>query len=1083
MPSSTDSIEGKCGPAWRLEMLGELKLLRYGSSVPLPGTRKAHLMLAYLAYHLSKTQSREELIDIFWAESSLEAGRNSLNNALSLIRSVLEPGSEDHDCVLASTRATVGLRAETFSTDIAELEEARKSAHACTDTHECGLHREHILKLYVGDFLPGCYEDWALTARSHFEAIYQEAVLSQVRALTEAGDLDRAVYCAEEAARRSPDWEHAHLELIRLYDLKGLPSIALRHFSELERILADLDDVPSPDLREWAQHARQKSFTISPLAAPPAFPIPTTSVTTSTDASLTDASFRLGGLLYGRNLEINTLTSLLKSAFSPHKRDLSSTQERLSQSSESSTGILITLTGPAGVGKTRLAEEVVAKLKQEMDVQSAFIPLASLSDASFIPSAIAKSLGTEGGTDPLNQVIQRLSSYSGLVVLDNLEHLLPKGRETLKILREHLPAISWLITSRQRLAISGEQEVFIGPLAVPPQETTDLASLWQCPSVCMFVAEARIARPQFMLAAENALDVAGLCRRLDGLPFALKMVAAWARVLTPSQMLARLAHRLDLLVSRHQEGDNRHSSLEAALEWGWRLLAPAVQTFLGDLTVFQGGWTMDAAEAICQEPLALKYLTQLQEQSWVVVEEISGALRFQLLTTIHDYLSSRNTDGGRFDEEWHSSERWKLLRTRHAAYFLDVATQNGPARNVPVQDEWLVRLSVEQDNLRAALDWCLKRDNPLGLRLAVELHGFWKSRGLYEEGMQYLLTFLQDQSVVTSTILLSQAFNAAGSISLEKGDFAAAQEHFAKAQHFAYQSDDQEAGMRASGNLGRVLIRLGQYDQAEHLILEQSEFFVSRGDRLSEMAASQDLGLIKLYQGHHAEAQTLLARAARLAEEFGDHNCLANALTNQGLAAYLQANQEIARPLLEKALSVYGEQREQSTGRLCALDLLGTIEMEAGHYNAARSLYEQVISASRNTGNRFSLAASTGNLGFVTLHQGLLKESAAAFHESLMLCRAMSELRITASVFGGVSQLALAQEKALSAAHLFGAMQALRRMLGMPISPSEQQEMDQLEEGIRDHLGEESFVKEIAVGNNLPWEEAVDYALSALLSG
>ena len=1090
-------VSEKDGPLWRLELLGGQRLKRGNLPIVLPGSRKVNLLLSYLTFRQTP-QPREELIDLLWPESTLEAGRNSLSNALSTLRSVLG-GS-----VLVTTHAVAGLRRETLSADISDLERLQRLARAATDFAERRHQWEQIMTLYGGAFLPGCYEDWALTARAHFEVIYQEATESLLRLLIDQGDFDRAIHHGLQAIHHCPSWEQAHVALISLYAAKGLPSAALRQYEELSRVLGDLGMVPTPALRRWAEQTReavtspaekrpaspgelstsQGDHGLLPCSIPPHLAFltldpqqPALSQSTRTSLLGEEPALDIRAMpadLWGREEELTSLTTLFGPALGLGDHATARTAR--------TNPAFVTLTGPAGVGKTRLETATASIFEQAGFTRMVFVPLTSLADALLIFAAVARALKLEMQSDPLSRIAAELGERPFLLILDNLEHLLPSGRDVLDTLRKHLPNLSLLITSRHRVALHEEREVFIKPLQTPPMATTGLAEAQNFDSVRLFVERASAVSSQFQLTQENCRDVAALCRRLDGLPLALELAAGWARVLTPAQMLARLSQRLGLLAKRqsgngiHTSGndsfhggqDARHDSLETALTWGWHLLVPAVQRFLAGVSVFQGGWTLGAAEEVCHEALALEYLAQLQEQSWIVAEERDGEVRFRLLVTIQDFLVER------------LAEQRETIRRGHAAYFLAFIQHGGPARNIPVRHQWLRAISREQDNVRAALHWCQEHDPELGLCLAVALHEFWVGRGFVEEGVLCLRELISRQPAGTAPLLLANAHNALAKLSVDMGDFAGARQAFTEAQVAARQAGDEEAEMRASSGLGRACLRQGEYNQAERLISTANDFFRGRGDQLFVMASSQGLGLIKLYQGQYAEAQALLGEAARLAEKIGDQMCLADSLTNQGLSAYLQTDHAQARRLLTRALTVYSEVHQDKPGRLTAIDLLGTIEVEAGHLELAQDLYQQAIASSRKTGNRFNLAASSGNLGFVALRRGLYSESGAAFRESLMLCRDMNEKRIVTSVLEGVSTLLLALNRALPPARLLGAAQALRQALEMPVAAAEQKEMEDLHHSLSAALGDASKSLETECGLTLSWQEAIDLALAEL---
>ena len=362
---------------------------------------------------------------------------------------------------------------------------------------------------------------------------------------------------------------------------------------------------------------------------------------------------------------------------------------------------LVTLTGTGGVGKTRLALETAHQITERTASRFAgpmcFVPLADLSDARLIPAAIADALALARADDvePLDQVVAALSELRpALLVLDNFEHLVKRGAPLVLSLLTRLPSLTCLVTSRRRLLLPGEREYPVSPLPVPPlglldaPETPD-----QVTSVQLFVDRAQAARPDFQLTRGNAAAVAALCRNLEGIPLAIELVAARAMALSPAQMNERLAQRFEVPSSRGGDEEDHYRSLWAALAWSYELLSPSLQRFFRGLSIFQGGCTVEAAQAVCTEPRALEFLTQLRERSLVMVDHDGAAPRFRLLETLREFAGEQLSEGERAG-----------LRARHGDYFMAQAEASRAALCGPEQAHWLERLEADNDNLRAALD-------------------------------------------------------------------------------------------------------------------------------------------------------------------------------------------------------------------------------------------------------------------------------------------------------------------------------------------------------------------------------------------
>lgn len=387
---------------------------------------------------------------------------------------------------------------------------------------------------------------------------------------------------------------------------------------------------------------------------------------------------------------------------------------------------LVTLTGPGGAGKTRLAAEAAPQVGAALGGPVVFVPLAALSEHARLAGAVADALHLpRTSADPFDQIIEALSPTPALLVLDNMEQLGAGGARFVQALLERVPMLTCLATSRHRLGLEGEHEMPVLPLPTPAHPGTP-ERLLEFASVQLFADRAQAARPDFQVTRRNAEAVAALCHRLEGIPLALELAAGWSGALTPAQMLARLGRRFDLLVSRRQDASPRHRTLWAAMDWSYRLLPADMQQFFARLSVFRSGWTLEAAGAVCAAPRALDSLAELRDRSLVTAEENeAGGMRFRLLETLREFGAAQLVDGAR-----------GALARGHAAYFSSIAQEAKPHLTGADQARWLDRLEDDHDNLRAALDWhqAPEGDADAGLRLAANLVRFWQVRGHLTEG-------------------------------------------------------------------------------------------------------------------------------------------------------------------------------------------------------------------------------------------------------------------------------------------------------------------------------------------------------------
>ncbi len=616
---------------WRIEMFAGLKARQGEHLVSRFRTQKTGELLGYLACFPERAHPREELIERLWPDDETDSARTKLRMALSSLRRQLE-AQKSSGCVLFAERDSIRLNPDAFTSDVADFERALQSAAQAMPGEAQARFLAQACAEYRGEFLPGCYEEWAQTERGRLAGLHLRALTNLADLLEQLGDFDGAFDYALRAISLDPLQEASHLTLMRLYLRCGQPAAALRQYQQLERALRDALGMSPSSI---AQSLAASPFTPAPSVTPPIFPsepisppaILSISKPVQPDSSpATSLLSRLPVVLtrfFGREAELRNILELLQ----------------LQAGEAEDTPRLVTLTGPGGAGKTRLAVEIGRRFVAAGKQGACFVPLAEVTQAGHIMEAIARCMelpplpqnlqGEPSGEEQnrLRQIADAAGNQPLLLILDNFEQIAGESAERVLTLLQAAPTLQCLVTSRHHLGLTGER--------IYPTLSLSLAGSRQ-----LFVDRAQAVKPDFQITPGNAAAIEALCVRLEGIPLALELAAGWALTLTPARMLARLEDRFTMLVSRKNDLSARHRTLRAAIAWSYDLLPPELQWFFAALAVFRGGWSVEAAQAVCGGEHALEYLQLLRERSLILAEESHETLRFSMLESLREFAGA-----------------------------------------------------------------------------------------------------------------------------------------------------------------------------------------------------------------------------------------------------------------------------------------------------------------------------------------------------------------------------------------------------------------------------------------------------------
>jgi predicted ATPase/transcriptional regulator with XRE-family HTH domain len=672
---------------------------------------------------------------------------------------------------------------------------------------------------------------------------------------------------------------------------------------------------------------------------------------------------------------------------------------------------LVTLVGPPGVGKTRLAIQVAAGLLDDFGDGVYFVALAPVGDPNQVAAAIAQTLGVNETAD--RSFADRLKEYLRdkhmLLVLDNFEQVLTAAPFVSDLLAE-CPWLSIMVTSRAPLRVRRERQFPVPLLAFPSGADAgfDPAELMRYSAIALFVERAQAVRPDFSLSADNAAATPAICARLDGLPLAIELVAAWTKVLPPQTLLERLRERLMLHTDGLRDFSERHRTLYNAIDWSYALLRPEEQLLLARSGVFIGGWTLEAAEKlmsdIAHNPslVTLEALTSLVNNNLVVQQEQSGKPRFTLLETVRAYALERLAERG--EEE--------AIRQRHAEYYLALAEEADPHLRTAAQQAWLDRLDVESGNLRAALAWFIEGavDAEAGLRLAGALGWFWTIRGHVSEGRDWSARALQRGSDAPPALRAKVLFRA-GALAWP-GDLPAARSLLEESIALYRELGPSQEWELAWALTAFALVMTYQtdYDLVQSAGEEALALFRQARDKWGVALALSVVGQAYLLRHDYIGACSRFEEGLALFRETGDKWGISIPLSNWGYTDSLQGNLDAARARLEECIAMHRQIGERVI-RSLFLNILAQVVQQQGDYQQAAALYDESLDLLRKMGLEASIADVLHNLAHLAQAQGHYQLAENLYQESLALFSKQGNEQGVAKCRAGLAAVAGVGEK------------------------------------------------------------------------
>ena len=993
---STEISDALAPASLTLTLLGPIQIAHDG--VPLTfAYEKVQALLVFLAVESDRAHRRAALADLLWPDQDESAARHSLSQALFSLRRAIRD-HPDNPLVLV-TRDNVRLNpATSIWVDVVAFHELLRGASNNTEQ------LRQASALCRGEFLEGwgigdsaAFEEWSLLTREQLRG----QACDVLRQLTEphalAGDAAQVCDDARRWIALDPLCEEAYRRLMRALAQRGQRTAALAQFAQCRRVLHDeLGIAPEPATVALYEELKQSVAPVPACAAHSsraALPLPPTR-------------------LIDRERELADLAALLADP----------------------TNRLITITGPGGVGKTRLALHAAAIQVPAFRDGVCFVPLAPVREPALVLARIAQALGVpQNDTRPLDELVRAtLAPRHVLLLLDNCEHLLPAATTLIAGLLAAAPDMVVLTTSRVTLRLSQERRYYLTPLALPD---ADQAALTPSGAVALFVERAQAARPSVEL---DYHAIGAICRRLDGLPLAIELAATRTRLLDPRELLARLEQRLPLLSGGPSDLPERQQTMHATIDWSYQLLEPHQQALFRRLAVFACSWTAAAAEAVCanlpdtipQSASVLDGLAALLDAS--LISEVTGAgePRCTMLETIREYARAQLV----------AHDELAGVQELNARYAMALAAQAAVELNGPRQTAWFQQLDAELDNLRTILSWCVEHAVGDGLRLASDLSRFWDIRGHWREGRAWLEALLRCASdpntAVPTTEQRAAGLLVAGVLAMFLSDFAPATKYLRESLGLYQQLDDQP-------NIGRAI---------------------------------NNLGNVALYQGAYAEAEQHYWESLMLRREHNHTVGMASSLNNLALATRMQGDLHAAKAYFDQSLTIYSQIGDTASVAF-VMGHTATILLLQGAYGEAQHLFEASYVIAQELGHKSVLRQTLSGLGDIARMQQHHRVAKGYYQQSLTLSAEIHDVGAVARNVFCFAVLAWAEQRGERAALLLSAADAMNHRAHTVQAPEDSAEFAQHTAAVRAALRASTFEAAWERGQGMALEQAVALAL------
>jgi DNA-binding SARP family transcriptional activator/predicted ATPase/Flp pilus assembly protein TadD len=968
----------------RINVLGTLQVLLDGVPVQSFESDKVRALLAYLAVEADHPHSREALIGLLWPDCAEETARHNLRQALFNLRLALGDHTSKPPYLLISRSSIQFNHDSDYSLDLALFNDYFAKWDKNRNQEAAISRLEEMVDLYHGEFLKHFYiadstefEDWIVVQRESSRQQMMSALTDLANQHELLEDYQAARRFVERQLELDPWREEAHYQIMRLLALDGQRSAALAQYESCKKILAvELGVEPSTKTRELYEQirsgtlkAKDKSTSQIPIRTVPSLPMPLTA-------------------FFGREQELLDLARMLAD---PEYR-------------------CITLVGPGGIGKTRLALQVANQQQHLFADGSAFIPLASVESMNAVIPTIANAIhfGFHGPTDPKIQLLNYLRDKHMLLIVDNVEHLLadqPVPGTVAELLMEILQQatrIKLLVTSRELINLQEEWPFEIQGLSFPtlkPGNDVDAYS-----AVALFVQRARRAYPGLELNREDKASVAHLCRLVEGMPLAIELAATWVRILPPTEIAREIEKSVDFLNAQMRDLPERHRSIRAVFDQSWKMLSNEEQRVLARLSIFRGGFQRQAAEKAAGA--ALPVLSSLVIRS-LIRRTASG--RYDLHELIRQYAAVKLAED---PQELDSTQE------RHSLYYLSFLEEQGVRLQSHQQKEAVAELTGDIDNIRAAWDWAVVNQNINSLVQTseylwwlLELHNsfkegetiFWKTAEAFRKRIQG-----DNSNQIGIPVAVNMMLAHFGYFRFRQGKSEEAYQILSPCTTYLRASSELLAATISCWYLGIVCWELGRFEQAKESFQESLRLAQQRGIPWHEAAGSEFVGMVLYEQGDYHRSKQYLSEALALSKRIGDPSLTAHMMSYFSQTLTALGEYEEAEEVAQEGIHI-GREIGWRTGTGLALDAMGHLAFAQGKNEEARLHFAESVSLFQEVGDTYRLARGMVNLGLSLFALNQVNEARENFNTALKLAYENKYISTTLCALIGLAAISAQQ--------------------------------------------------------------------------